>query len=67
MTRKRAKSADQTSLGTPGTMETAGALRKTASGLRRTPPSAIVYPVLEFIRAMSAEWLSVSSSLPHGL
>ena len=27
MTRKRAKSADQTSLGTPGTMETAGALR----------------------------------------
>jgi len=27
MTRKRAKSADQTSLGTPGTTETAGVLR----------------------------------------
>jgi hypothetical protein len=27
MTRKKAKSADQTSFGTPGTMETPGALR----------------------------------------
>ncbi len=54
MMRKRAKSADQTSLGTPWTTETAGALRKSASGLRGTPPSAIVRAVPEFIWGMSA-------------
>ena len=53
MPRKRAKSADQKSLGTPGTTETAGALRRPPRGLRGTPPSAIVRAVPEFIWGMS--------------
>ncbi len=42
--------ADQTTLGTPGTTETAGAL---LGGLRGTAPSAIVCAVPEFIWGMS--------------
>jgi len=48
MTRKRAKSADQTSFETMGTT---GALPPVASG--ETPPSAIVYAVPGFTWEMS--------------
>ena len=63
MTRKRAKSADQTSFGTPRMTEAAGALRKTACGFRGTPPSAIVYAVPEFIWGMSVETKDEPESL----
>jgi hypothetical protein len=55
MIRKKAKSADQTSFGTPGTTETPGALRSPTCGFRGTPQSATVYAVPEFIRGMSAK------------
>ena len=55
MTRKRAKSADQTSFGTPRMTETPRALRSPPVGFRGTPPSAIVYAVLEFIWGMSVK------------
>jgi hypothetical protein len=65
MTRKKAKSVDQTSLGTPGTTETPGALhsppvayREPRSLLPSTPfqsSSATVYAVPEFIWGMSAK------------
>ncbi len=58
MTRKRAKSADQTSLETPGTTETAGALRRPPRGLRGTPPSAIVRAIPEFIWGISAQTIA---------
>ena len=56
MTRKIAKSADQTLFGTPGTTETPGALQQPACGFRGTPPSAIVYAVPEFIWGMSGKF-----------
>ena len=55
MTRKRAKSADQTSFGDAGDHGNAGSTAQSASGLRGTPPSAIVYAVPEFIWGMSAK------------
>ncbi len=55
MTRQRAKSADQTSLETPGT---AGALRSPPRGLRETPPSAMVRAVPEFIWGMTDQTAS---------
>jgi hypothetical protein len=55
MTRKKAKSVDQTSLGTPGTTETPGALPSPPVAYGEPPPSAIVYAVPQFIWGMSAQ------------
>ena len=57
MTRKMAKSAERTSFGTPGTMETPENTAQPACGLRGAPPSAIVYAVPQFIWGMSAKRL----------
>ena len=54
MTRKRAKSADQTSFGTPGDDGNARSTAQPACGFRGAPPFAIVYAVPEFIWRMSA-------------
>jgi hypothetical protein len=53
MPRQRAKSADQKSLGDAGDDGNGGSTAQTASGLRGTPPSAIVRAVPELIWGMS--------------
>ena len=53
MTRKKAKSVDQTSFGTPRMTETPGNTAQSACGFRGTLPSAIVYPVPQLIWGMS--------------
>lgn len=56
MTRKRAKSADQTSFESPETTETPRALRSPFVASRKPLPTAIIYAVTEFIWKMSVQY-----------
>jgi hypothetical protein len=53
MTRRRAKSADQTPVWDAGDDGNSGSNAQPACGFRGTPPSAIVYAASEFIWGIS--------------